>query len=538
MRLAGICFIVPLALADAPAASGDEHPQPLSIAPDTLLLVLAGAPVPAGGPHLQPPALDPDPMLLTLTDAPAVSGDQPARPLPRDLDMTLPPSTDGPDAYRDQSAQSLPLDLDLTLADGILLAIRNNRSLMNARLRRVAQKFALQVAEDEFRPDAAIGLSGRIDSTEDGDGWKGFRGASSDVSLRVPTGGTFTVTWNDTTLSTLSLSQPLLRGGGIAANTASLEAARRTEKRNVIAIESAVIGVVTSVIQTYRRLIQAERKLEIGTRSLQRARDLLAVNRHLIRSGRMAERDIVQAEAEVANRELNLTRAQITLDSTRLALIDILDIDSRTRIRPVEELTVDPVALDVEASVEAALRHRTDYRQALLGIEDAETNLMLARNSRLWDLSAAFSVDFDDRGDSRTGRLALTIPFGDPGRQAQYVNADIALKEARNDLAELRQTIDIAVRNAVRNAGVQFRQVELARRARELSEQKLAVEREKLARGLTTNFRVVTFEDNLVQAQNSEVDTIIAYLDALTALDQTLGTTLETWRIDIRQIAE
>ena len=246
----------------------------------------------------------------------------------------------------------------------------------------------------------------------------------------------------------------------------------------------------------------------------------------------------VQAEAEVANRELNLTRAQITLDSTRLALIDILDIDSRTRIRPVEELTVDPVALDVEASVEAALRHRTDYRQALLGIEDAETNLMLARNNRLWDLSAAFSVDFDDRGDSRTGRLALTIPFGDPGGQAQYVNADIALKEARNDLAELRQTIDIAVRNAVRNAGVQFRQVELARRARELSEQKLAVEREKLARGLTTNFRVVTFEDNLVQAQNSEVDTIIAYLDALTALDQTLGTTLETWRIDIRQIAE
>ena len=252
----------------------------------------------------------------------------------------------------------------------------------------------------------------------------------------------------------------------------------------------------------------------------------------------MAERDIVQAEAEVATRELNLTRAQIAADSARLALIDILDIDSRTRIRPVEELTVAPVALDVETSVESAFRHRRDYRQTLLGIEDAETNLMLARNNRLWDLSASFSVNFDDQGDSRTGRLNLTIPFGDPGRQAQYVNADIALKEARNGLAELRQTIDIAVRNAVRNVGVQFRQVELARRARELSEQKLEVEKEKLARGLTTNFRVVTFEDNLVQAQNSEVDTIIAYLDALTALDQTLGTTLETWRIDIRQIAE
>ena len=536
MRLAGICLTVPLALTGTPAASGDQYPQPLSFDPETMMLVLTGAPAATDGRY--PHALDSGAMLLTLRDAPAASGHPSARPLPRALDMALPALTGGPYAYRDPSTQPLPLDLDLTLADSILLAVRNNRSLINARLRRVVQKFSLQVAEDEFRPDATIGLSGRIDSTEGGDGWTGFGGASSDVSLRIPTGGMFTVTWNDTTLSTLSISQPLLRGGGITANTASLEAARRAEKRNVLALESAVISVVTSVIQAYRRLIQAERKLEIGTRSLQRARDLLAVNRHLIQSGRMAKRDIVQAEAEVANRELSLTRAQIALDSARLALIDILDIDSRTRIRPVEELTVDPVELDVEASVASALRHRRDYRQTLLGLEDAETNLKVARNNRLWDLSAAFSVNFDDRGDSRTGRLVLAIPFGDPGRQQQYVNADIALKTARNDLAELRQNIDIAVRNAVRNAGVQFRQVELARRARELSEQKLEVEREKLARGLTTNFRVVTFEDNLVQAQNSEVDTIIAYLDALTVLDQTLGTTLETWRIDIRRVAE
>ena len=564
MRPAGICFTVPLVLMGVPAASGAPPPKPPCTDPHAALPAPAGAPGVADPRSFQPLCFDRDTMRKLLAtprasagdrrpdpasshdpgarphrarNAPADAGDRLARTPPRDPDTTLPAMTDAPPPA-ERTTESLPLDLDLTLADGIRLAIRNNRSLMNARLRRVAQKLALRVAEDEFRPDATIGVFGRIDSTEGGDGWEGLRGASPEVGLRIPTGGRFNVTWDDTTLSTLSFTQPLLKGGGIAANTASLASARRAEQSNVLALESAVASVVTSVIQAYRRLIQAERKLEIGTRSLQRAQDLVTVNRHLIRSGRMAERDIVQAEAEVANRELGLTRTQIALDSARLALIDVLDIDSRTRIRPVEALAVEPVALEVASAVASALRHRPDYGQALLGIEDAESNRMLARNNRLWDLSASFSVNFDERGDSRTGRLNLTIPFGDPSREARYVNADIALRQARNNLAELRQSIDIAVRNAVRNAGVQFRQVELARRARELSEQKLAVEKEKLARGLTTNFRVVTFEDNLVQAQNSEVDTIIAYLNALTVLDQTLGTTLRTWQIDIRQVEE
>ena len=55
----------------------------------------------------------------------------------------------------------------------------------------------------------------------------------------------------------------------------------------------------------------------------------------------------------------------------------------------------------------------------------------------------------------------------------------------------------------------------------------------KLNLGLSTNFQLVDFEDDLVNVQNREVDAIISYLNALTRLDQTLGTTLETWRIDV-----
>ena len=440
-----------------------------------------------------------------------------------------------PAALGDQHTRPPAPDLYLTLPETISLAIRNNRGLINSRLDRAIQKFALEVAEDEFRPDASIGPSVRFDSSGD---WDGRAEIRSDVSLRVPTGGKFVVSWYDTDLSEVRFTQPLLKGGGIAVNTASLKAARLQEELNILALKAAVGSTVTSVIRAYRGYVQAGRRLEIHTRSLQRAKELLATTRVLIAAGRLAERDIVQPEADVARRELGLTEARDSVDAARLALIDILDIDSRTRIHPTETLNVDSVEADIDREMETALRHRPDYRQALLQVERDETELLVARNNRLWDLSATYSTRFADTGDSRSVELNLNIPFGDLSPKQRYMQADIALRKARNQLAELRQKIDIEVRDALRKVDVRFRQIELARRTRDLAERKYEIEKGKLGLGLSTNFRVAAFEDDLVSAQNREVETAIAYLNALTDLDRTLGTTLQRWQIDIERIAE
>ena len=103
-------------------------------------------------------------------------------------------------------------------------------------------------------------------------------------------------------------------------------------------------------------------------------------------------------------------------------------------------------------------------------------------------------------------------------------------------MAELRQAIDIDVRNAVRDVDARRRQVALASRASELALRKLDAERQKLNLGLTTNFRMIQFEDDLVRAQNSELEATIAYLNALASLDQTLGTTLQTWGLEVERV--
>ena len=344
----------------------------------------------------------------------------------------------------------------------------------------------------------------------------------------------------------LEFSQPLLKGGGSAVGTAGLVTARRLERIGLLGFKSAVMGIVTQTVYAYRNLIRSLRAVEISERSLQRARDLLAVNRLLIDTGRMAENEIIQSEANIAQRELSLTETRDALDDARLALIDILEIDSRTRIRPAETLRVDAKKHDADLGVELALQNRPDYLQSLLSMAIAETALLVADNARWWELNLTSSANFMNSGPSLSDAysrfdddysvgLSLNIPLGvyADGLRRDQRRARFSLQRSKLRLAELRQSIDIQVRAAVRDVEVQFRRVELARQARELADRKLEIERIKLNSGLTTNFRLVEFEDDLVRSQNAEIGAIVSYLNVLTALDRIQGTTLDTWDIGI-----
>jgi outer membrane protein TolC len=76
---------------------------------------------------------------------------------------------------------------------------------------------------------------------------------------------------------------------------------------------------------------------------------------------------------------------------------------------------------------------------------------------------------------------------------------------------------------------------EAAKAKMELAEKKLNIEQEKLGAGRTTNFQFVSFQRDLQTAQLNELSAMTAYLNSLTSLDDTLGTTLATWKIDVKK---
>jgi len=449
---------------------------------------------------------------------------------------------------------------NLTLAESILLAVGNNQDLASGRLDRLAQKLSLADAEDGLRPAPAVGVFATRSSTSTAPGREAVStlGTSPRVTLRIPTGGQVSLGAENSVTDgqdasqsvTLRFTHPLLKGAGTAIGTADVVTARRTEQMGFLAFKSALIEVVTRTVYAYRDVIRSMQAMDIAQRSLERARELLAVNRILIETGRMAAQEIVQTEASIAERELSLTEARDALNDARLALIDVLGVDSRTRILPTEPLRVDPDGHDadraVERRVELALRSRPDYLRALLAHENARTALRVADNAREWRLDFTTSAKAGHRArtlsqaygrfdDDYSAGLSLNIPLGVNAARGgrAHERAGLALQRSGIRLAELRRAIEIEVGRAVRDVDVRLRRTELARRARALSERKLEIERTKLNAGRSSNFRLVRFEDDLVRSQNNEIGAITAYLNALTALDRTQGTTLDTWGIEI-----
>ena len=430
---------------------------------------------------------------------------------------------------------------ELRLEEAIFEALKNSRAAIRARLGRDEQALSIEAAEERYRPRASAGVS-----IADGEGRERSTNVSAGPSLRVPTGGTFRLSWSKPlegggdrgSTTSLTFSQPLLKGFGTDVDMAPLRRARLLERINLRAFRDSAAGLVGSVISAYRDVLSARRRLAIAREALERARRQLAINRAMVAAGRMARRDLVQTESAVKNREFALVDAENAVETANSSLVNVLDLEEGARIEPVREPDVVPRRPDLDESLETAFARRTDWLRAKLELQLARMDLAVAKNNALPGLS------FDIRASRRGGGsetdyswgLDLTVPLWDDNPRRALVRARNDVRRAKMGLAETRQSIRLEVRRSVHNVAVALRQIGIAGEARGLAEQKLEVERLKFRQGLSSAFQLTRFEDDLVNAQRRELDAVVGYRNALNAFDRTLGTTLDRWGIAVEQV--
>ena len=376
----------------------------------------------------------------------------------------------------------------------------------------------------------------------------------------MPTGAQFSFGWQGSQSNirnqnpraigqaTFQVIQPLLAGAGIDYNMAPTRIARLQEIGSQLQLKALVIDQISQTILGYRALLQAQEQLRISDEALRRARDLASVNVALAAAGRIAQVELIQAETSIAQQELALVGARNTQQQARIALLTLLAVDQSQQIWAVERPAADSARVRMERAMNMAAENQPDYLRSILAIEVSRINLDVARNQRLWDLSlvagsAAGSAPTADiartleqlssaRNDFNIG-LRLNIPLGQIARQQPEVQATVALRQAEIARDAARDRLRQLVEDTVRNIDALRRQAELARRARELAGLQLETELVKLQAGRSSNFQVVSFQGSLQAAESAELSAVIAYANALTQLDQVLGTTLDTWRISL-----
>ncbi len=462
---------------------------------------------------------------------------------------------------------SLPASVELELPDVIFLALENNRTIKNQYLERIVQQQDLAVAEDKFRPDFTPRIALDWQNIEQGGTTNTTSGLvlSAQLEMTIPTGGSLNLGWegqrenrsgdglsdqnNNIFRQNLELSfrQPLLRGGGIDLNQASIKIARIDETINLLDLKSTLITQITEAILAYRRLLQAQERLIIEQNSLEIAQQQVENTQILIDAGRQARVDIVPVQTQVANQEISVLNAENNLQQQRLALLEILDIDQDLNIVAVEEVTsIESLSLDIETVQQLALENRPDYLKAQLDLERSSFELQIAENERRWNVD--FSTDIrrdlapdivEDRTEARAG-IELRKTLGDRSIERDFQRSRVNVLQAENNLDEEFQQISLEVQNRIRDVNDNFRQVQLAQRATQLAEEQFRNEEEKirLGAGNTSIVDLVQFQERLGQARNNELNARIEYLNSITELNQVVGTTLETWNITLERNVE
>ena len=259
----------------------------------------------------------------------------------------------------------------------------------------------------------------------------------------------------------------------------------------------------------------------------------------------MAEVDIVQTEADLENQRIRVLEAARSLDNNRIQLLNLLALDLGTPIVARESTSPARVTTSLPNLMRIAFAQRPDYVGQLDVIEQNKLGIVVAQNERLWDLSVfgtgtmgRTSISGPSASAARvndlTVGLAFNAPLNDLRREQPYVQATTNLQTAELQLDTIRQGAELQIRNSATDIDIRWRQLEVARRARDLAARAVEIEKEKLKVGRSANFQVRALENDLRASENQQLSAVIGYLNTLTLLDVQLGATLETWHIALR----
>ncbi len=457
--------------------------------------------------------------------------------------------------------------LALSLKEAITLALRDNLSARNAYLSRLMDRFSLKVANDEFKPHLSMvansGYNALYNATTSRHNTDFAQSVGGNASLRLPTGGEVGVTVNAShannsgssngnyaTNVNLNVSQPLLRGGGLTIGQANLVSAQRSEISSQLSFRDSLSGIVNTVISQYRSYVSSTRALHTDERSMERAEKQLEIQQALLDAGRIARFDLVRSQADLARQKLSLQRSQNALREEEVNLLRTLRLPAETTLKLDSAIQLKPLpTLNLKQVMKMAFQHRVDYQQAKLGLEESKLALKIAENSQLWDLDVSASYALSGSANNVTGVLGdvvpnthgdyavglnLTVPLGKKLSQKQsLLSARVALLRTRNGLIELEENIRLELTRKLEEIELLWKQITLSKEALKLTKQELDNERIKLNAGSADSTDLINANDHLIDSENSHVSVQLAYLNALTELDEALGITLSKWGIRI-----
>ncbi len=451
----------------------------------------------------------------------------------------------------------------LSLREAILLALRYNPNIQNVELDRIIQRYQLRQAYNEFEWQFALAGSAIVQNSHYsgvGDATTHSLLASPEVSIKNKLGGNLALSMTNNVgayggyqpIMNLSVSQPLLRGAGLAVNEAGLLDAIDNEQLNQLRLKQSIINQITKVMNAYRRLMLSGHDLENQRRQLNEARQSYDVNARKIKAGQLEPSANVQQSYQIESLSLTLEQAENEFRVAGQDLLQAIGLDPAMRVKVPSDVSIQSLNVpDLKQSKALALSNNLEYLALKQAYKSDQRALKIAENQQLWDLNLSANVQLGQQTDvdGRSGGLSdiyrgrnitssagisLTIPFRDLSRRSQLIKAKVQLEKDRINLVAAKRALETDVTNLIDTISSLAKRYRLAEKQVKLAEEAYRLQKKRQEAGISSSLDVTNTQDQLLRAQFGLISAKVAYLNQLASLDSLLGTTLNVWGIKLR----
>ena len=454
----------------------------------------------------------------------------------------------------------------MTLPEAVAFALHHNSQVQSAYLQRVLDKFNLELAQANYRiqPSLAVDtittqLPGAFSRESDRQ-----YGVVPSLNWNTPYSTQFNFAWSQTLndgyyghAESLTVTQPLLKGFGERIASMPLDLALDQEIQAKLNLRQTLMTTITAVINDYYGLVQSEMTANNNQMTLKADTQHLAADKLRVQAGDLAPTELTQDEYQVAQQRVQISAGSIAIKDARIKLENDLGLDNRVDIQVPLTVTEPTLHFDTALAEKIGLENSPQLLTDALTLKRDKMNLLQARDNSRWNLSlaatAARSSQHYNGGDSADSGLPLppstntvvsdnqvslnmTVPIGTQQLQNEQAIAAARLAE-QNDQIKLNQDKSSflnQIDDSVARLQADSTNIDLAAAALALQEKTLAVTKQKVQYGMTTNFEYFSQQATYFSAQQGLIQAKIQYLNDLAAFDQLLGTTLSTWNVEIK----
>ena len=437
----------------------------------------------------------------------------------------------------------------LRLEDAVKEALASNERIVNQGDSIAQADLGLRLARNTFKPKVTpniYGSLGRDDISSQTYRVDLSQKLTTGTELRLSTGTATSIIpgeqgsgagdllfYNADT--TLSVSQPLLRGFGKSVARRSLTAAelRRDEANRQQSLSEQQVAV--DVAAAYYRVVSQQAFVDVARQSLMRARRLRDASEAKLDAGLVSQLDVLRSQQLVSQSEMQFFDAQSAVEDARDQLTFLM---GRRGNEPfaleaaVPRVSAEPI--DVPTVTAIALANRLDLKSRIAQRDDADNQIRFTKNQLLPQVDVNFALTRRETADSFKNSFALdgykfatfftiAMPVDRTAQQVEYQSALIDRERRRREAETLERQIADNVKQIVRERDRLTRSVVAAETSVEISRREVEVAQLRYENGLSNNLDVVTAEAGLLQAEGRRIQALADSAVAALRLRAVLG---------------